>query len=106
MSAWVGIVTSYLPEIVQLAKPLFTRARPQEKAPDVLEKQIVELQNAATLNAESINKLALDMQKTIDALQLGAAAAERRLQSAHTLAVVALTVAVLAFGVAVYMVAR
>jgi hypothetical protein len=101
MSAWIGVVASYLPEILQLAKPLFTRAKPQEKTPDVLEKQIVELQNAATQNAEAIKKLALDMQHTIDALQTAAASLERRLRRVYLVLCVSVAIAAVAVSVAV-----
>ena len=45
-----------------------------------LGEQIAQLQDAATQNADSIKKLATDMQKTIEVLQVGADQAERRLR--------------------------
>lgn len=102
MSAWYALAASYLPDIIKLALPLFTRGRAQEKTPEVMAQQIVELQNAALQNADSIKLMATEMQKTIDTLQVGAALLERRLQRAQMLAGAASIIAVLAFGVAVY----
>ncbi|PBJ82774.1 hypothetical protein CMZ84_11680 [Lysobacteraceae bacterium NML93-0399] len=107
-AAWITVVAPYLPEIVRLARPIFTRAPPalpdagQQRRNDLIDAQIVELQDAASQNADSIGKLAADMQKTLDALQVGAARAERRLVRAQILAIVATTVAVLAFGLAAW----
>jgi uncharacterized coiled-coil protein SlyX len=83
MAAWYALAASYLPDIIKLALPLFTRGRPQEKTPEVMAQQITELQSAALQNADSIKLMATEMQKTIEALQaapaMGAAAGGRRL---------------------------
>ena len=111
-AGWITVVAPYLPEIVRLARPIFTRTPPplvdlgQQRRNDVLDAQITELQDSASQNADSIGKLAADMQKTIDVLQLGAARVEQRLLRAQVLAVVACTVAVLAFGLAAWALAR
>lgn len=110
-AAWITVVAPYLPEIVRLARPIFTRTPPvvdpgQLRRNDVLDAQIGELQDAASQNADSIGKLAADMQKTIDALQLGAARVEQQLVRAQVLAVVATTVAALAFGLAAWALTR
>jgi hypothetical protein len=102
MAAWYALAASYLPDIIKLALPLFTRGRPQEKTPEVMAQQITELQNAALQNADSIKLMATEMQKTIEALQAAAALLERRLHWAQLLAGGATLIAVLAFGVAVY----
>ena len=110
-AAWITVVAPYLPEIVRLARPIFTRTPPvvdlgQQRRNDVVDAQIGELQDAASQNADSIGKLAADMQKTIDALQLGAARVEQQLVRAQVLAVVATTVAALAFGLAAWALTR
>ena len=102
MAAWYALAAPYLPDIIKLALPLFTRARPQEKTPEVIAQQITELQNAALQNADSIKLMATEMQKTIETLQVGAALLDQRLQRAQMLAGGAAIIAVLAFGVAVY----
>lgn len=110
-AAWITVVAPYLPEIVRLARPIFTRTPPvvdlgQQRRNDVVDAQIAELQDAAGQNADSIGKLAADMQKTIEALQLGAARVERRLVLAQVLAVAATTAAGLAFALAAWALVR
>ncbi|MEO6519553.1 MAG: hypothetical protein ABIO17_11270 [Pseudoxanthomonas sp.] len=109
-ATWITIAASSLPEIIRMARPLFTRTPPldnsQQLRLDVIGEQIAELQDAATQNADSIRKLATDMQKTIEVLQAGADRAERRLRRAHTLTLVATTVATLAFVLAAWALAR
>jgi hypothetical protein len=93
-----------------MARPLFTRTpqadNTQQLRMDVIGEQIAELQDAATQNADSIKKLATDMQKTIEVLQAGADQAERRLRRAGQLTLIATTVAILAFALAAYALAR
>jgi uncharacterized phage infection (PIP) family protein YhgE len=102
MAAWYALAATYLPDIIKLTLPLFTRTRTQEKTPEVMAQQIAELQSAALQNADSIKLMATEMQKTIETLQIGAAQLERRLQRAQMLAVAAAIIAALAFGVAAY----
>jgi predicted PurR-regulated permease PerM len=109
-ATWITIAASSLPEIIRMARPLFTRT-PQvdnshQPRMDLIDEQIAQLQDAATQNADSIKKLATDMQKTIEVLQLGADQAERRLRRASQLTVIATTVAILAFALAAYALAR
>ena len=109
-ATWITIAASSLPEIIRLARPLFTRTPQVDNSHqlrlDVIGEQIAELQDAATQNADSIRKLATDMQKTIEVLQVGADRAERRLRRANTLTLVATTMATLAFVLAAWTLAR
>ena len=110
-AAWITVVAPYLPEIVRLARPIFTRTPPQvdlgqQRRLDVIEAQIGELQDAASQNADSIAKLATDMQQTMQALQLGAERLERRLVLSNRLAVIAATAAALAVALAAYALAN
>ena len=109
-ATWITIAASSLPEIIRMARPLFTRT-PQvdnshQPRMDLIDEQIAQLQDAATQNADSIKKLATDMQKTIEVLQVGADQAERRLRRASQLTLIATTVAILAFALATYALAR
>jgi len=106
-SSWIAVAAPYLPDIIRMAKPLFTRTPPQadnsqQLRIDIFNEQIAELQNAAATNADSIGKLAADMQKTLEVLQLGAERVEKRVQSAQLLAWVSVTAALLSFGLAAY----
>ena len=106
MSAWFAIAAPYIPEIIKIARPLFTRGSPGKETQDVAAQQIAELQTAATQNSESIKLLATEMQHTIEALQKGATALERKLDRARMLLIVSATISVLAFCVAVYALAH
>lgn len=103
MATWFTAVAPILPELIRMAKPMFTRTR-GGKAPDpaLLDRQIAELQDAAARNAESVRALAEEMQRTLEALQAGAERLEARLRRVQLLAAVAATAAVLAFAVAAY----
>ncbi len=110
-ATWITIAAPYVPEIIRLARPLFTRTPPaidntQQLRLDIVVEQIKELQDAAGQNADSINKLATDMQKTLEVLQLGSERLQKRLHASHLLAIVSTTVAALAFCVAAYALAN
>lgn len=101
-TSWLSIAP-YLPQIIRLARPLFTDTPPpqvdhgQRLRLDIVSDQIDELQHAATQNADSIRLLATDMQKTIELLQANAERMEQRLAVAQRVALVATTTAALAF---------
>ena len=103
MAAWFTVAAPLIPEILRLARPYFTRAPQQAIAPpsDVVAVQIVELQDVAAQNAESIKVLAAEMQKTIATLQEASMTLEQRLRRAHRLSLAALLVAGVALAIAV-----
>ena len=103
MSPWINVAAAYLPDIIALTKPLFTRSKSAAPGPEVMEQQIAELQAAATQNAESIKQLAVDMQKTIDAVQSAATQLERRLARTQQLLAAALMASVLSFLLAAWL---
>ena len=109
-ATWITISASSMPEIIRMARQLITRTpqvdNSQQARIDVIDEQIAELQDAATQNADSIRKLATDMQKTIEVLQVGADRAERRLRRAGRMTLIATTVAILAFALAAYALAN
>ena len=106
MSAWFAIAAPYIPEIIKIARPLFTRNNPKEKSIEVVTQQITELQTAAIQNAESIKLLATEMQRTIEVLQKVSAELEKKLDRARVVLIVTITISVLAFCVAIYSFAR
>ena len=106
MSTWFAIAAPYIPEIIKIARPLFTRNKGQEKSIDVVAQQIAELQTAAIQNSESIKLLATEMQHTIEALQTGAGKLEKKLERARTLLIISGTVSLLAICIAVYALAH
>jgi len=102
MAAWFTAALPFIPDVIKLARPLFTRSAPQDKVPDVVVTQISELQDVAAQNADAIKTLAVEMQSTITALKAGAEALSAELRFASTVSLVAMTVAVLAFALAAY----
>jgi len=88
MAAWLPVmktVLPYLTTIVTSAIPAFTAKKDDER--------IAELQKAVKHNAESVRVLAEQMQRTVQAIEVGAASAERALASARRLGIVALVAA-------------
>lgn len=106
MPTWFAIAAPYIPEIIKLARPLFTRNNSKDKPIEIVSKQIVELQTAAIQNSEAIKILASEMQRTMEAMQNGALKLENKLKRARTLLVISITISLLALGVAVYALAR
>src|SRR3546814_12231249 len=107
MAAWFTVVAPFLPDIIQMAKPMFTRDKGAEQVPQ----QIKELQDAATQNAGAVKQLAGEMQRTLASLQQGASQLDntlvalqqrnavlvRELRRANRFEVTAATAAMLAF---------
>lgn len=107
MPAWlwpaVKLILPHVGNIVAAAKPAFTRqaADPVEDA-DVVQRQIAELQAAASQNATHVKELAEQLRLTVTALEESAAESETRLRRAYTVASVSAVLACVALGVAVF----
>ncbi len=112
MPGWFTVVAPLLPDILQMARPMFTR----DKGADKIPQQIRELQDAVTQNANAVKQLAGEMQHTLSSLQEGAnrleatlaalqqrnAELERQLGRATRQSLVAATAAVLAFALSAW----
>jgi len=112
MATWFTVVAPFLPDIIQMAKPMFTRDKGAEKIPQ----QIRELQDAATQNADAVKQLAAEMQRTLASLQQGAtqleatlaalqernAGLEREIRRSNQFALAAATAAMLAFALSAW----
>jgi hypothetical protein len=110
MPAWlwpaVKLILPHVGNIVAAAKPAFTRqaADPVEDA-DVVQRQIAELQAAASQNATHVKELAEQLRLTLTALEQSAGETQKRLRRAYALASVATVLACIALAVAAYAVA-
>lgn len=102
MAAWFTHALPYIPDLIKLAKPLFTRSKPQDQVPEVVARQITELQEIAAQNTDAIKTLAIEIQNTIDSLQSGAEALARELRWLRAMVLVCVSAALLAVGVAAY----
>lgn len=116
MAAWFTVVAPLLPELIRAARPMFTRSREPSQIPQ----QIRELQDAVDHNDQAIKTVAGEMEQTLAALKQGSAQLENtlaelrrqhfdqehRLRRLEWIAIASGTVAVLAFAVAAYALAR
>jgi t-SNARE complex subunit (syntaxin) len=105
MAAWLSALKAVLPyvtNIVTAAIPAFTARKGQDRSAEVTAQQIAELQDAATHNAESVKVLAEQLQRTVSALEQGAANVDRALRRLRALAAGSLLLAVIALCAAVF----
>jgi hypothetical protein len=109
MAAWlipaVKAILPFVTPIVSSALPVFTTRKSDEAAAaqnSILQQQITELQSAASQNALHVKKLAEQLQKTVAALEQGAAAAESRFRRMAVLCGAAIALSLLAMGVSLF----
>jgi len=103
MAAWVSALKAVLPyvtDVVTAAIPAFTARK--DRSAEVTAQQIAELQVAATHNAESVKVLAEQLQRTVSALEQGAANVDRTLRRLRVLAAASLLVAAIALCAALF----
>ncbi len=102
MPAWLmpalKAVIPHIGTIVAAAAPVFTKKKGDAAANEMalLQQQITELQAAASANAAHIKELAAQIEKTVSALESGAAIAERAQQRGLVLGITASVISVLA----------
>jgi uncharacterized membrane protein len=106
MAAWfvpaVKAILPYVSSIVGAALPVFTTRKSDEAAAaqaQLLQKQVAELQSAASRNAVHIKELAGQLEKTVAALEQGASVAESRFGRIIALCIGAIVLAFIALVV-------
>ncbi|HUJ87895.1 MAG TPA: chemotaxis protein [Burkholderiales bacterium] len=107
MAVWASALKAVLPyvtNIVTAAIPAFTSRMGQDRSAEVTAQQIAELQGAATHNAESVKVLAEQLQRTVSAIEQGAANVDRALRRLRLLAAASMLVAVIALCAALFVV--
>jgi hypothetical protein len=110
MPAWLmPVLKSVLPyvgTIVSAAAPVFTNKSTDAAANQtiLLQQQIAELQTAASVNDAHIKALAIQLQNTVEALEKGAALADRRHQWMLVFCIASLFISVLSLGALLYFV--
>ena len=106
MAAWVlpalKAILPHVGTIVEAAKPVFRRGTSSGETKQTVEEQIAELQVAITQNADHIAALAEQLQKTVAVLEQEAETSRRKLMPAYILSGVAIVIAVIAGGIALY----
>ncbi|HUW76903.1 MAG TPA: hypothetical protein VMV70_09500 [Gallionella sp.] len=109
MAGWLlPVLKSVLPyvgTIVSTAAPVFTNKSSDDAANQatLLQRQITELQAAASANDVHIRELAIQLQNTVAALEKGASLADRRYQWVLVLAILAIMFSGLALATALYL---
>jgi hypothetical protein len=112
MPSWVWpavkLILPHVAGIVAATKPAFTKRRDGEPGEHggVVQKQIAELQSAASDNATHIRELAEQLRLTVTTLEKGATETEARLKRAYGFASAALTLAGAALAIAIYVLVR
>ncbi|MEO6976520.1 MAG: hypothetical protein ABI144_11710 [Gallionella sp.] len=110
MPAWLmPVLKSVLPyvgTIVTAAAPVFTKKSADAAANQtiLLQQQITELQTAASVNDAHIKELAIQLQNTVEALEKGAALADRRHQWMLVFCILSLLISVMSLGALMYFV--
>jgi hypothetical protein len=82
MAAWLPVLKAALPyvsNIVAAALPVFTARRGQDATDDVVSRQINELQEAVTGNAETVKGLAAQLEQALTAIATGETEQAQRL---------------------------
>jgi len=106
MASWfipaLKAVLPHVGDILSVAKPAFTKRKPEVAAnqPDLVQQQIAELQAAVSQQSSHIKELAAQLENTITALEKAAQVAEARLRRVLILAAVAAAFAVASLGIA------
>ena len=88
MALWLPalkVALPYVASIVSSAIPVFTARKDQEKANDLISRQIGELQDAVTANAAAVKVLAEQLANTLTAAEQGAETLERSLEESRRL---------------------
>lgn len=98
-------VFPYVGTIVSTAAPVFTNKSGDDAANQtaLLQRQITELQTAASANDAHIKELAIQLQNTVAALEKGASLADRRNQWMLVLTILAIMFAGLSLATALYL---
>ena len=96
-------IAPHIGTIISAAMPVFTKKSADAAANQtaLLQQQIAELQEAAAVNATYIRELAAQIQKTVGALEIGAAEVEVRMQRTVMFCVVAFGLSVVALVLAI-----
>ena len=105
MAAWLPVVKAAIPHIAQLvtvALPMFTSRSENADRNALTARQIEELQEAATRNAESVRELATQLTSTFESLESAATDLQSQLKRQKQLTVVALTLSILAIALSAF----
>ena len=101
MAAWLPVIKAAIPhlaQVVTVALPMFTSRSENADRDALIARQINELQEAATQNAESVKELATQLQSTFEGLESAATDLQKQLKRQKQLTVVMLILTTVAIG--------
>jgi uncharacterized protein YlxW (UPF0749 family) len=101
MAAWLPIIKAAIPhlaQVVTVALPMFTSRSDSADRDALTARQINELQEAATQNAESVKELATQLKSTFEGLESAATDLQRQLKRQKQLTAVTLVLFTIAIG--------
>jgi hypothetical protein len=104
MAAWLPVIKASLPYVTQIitaAIPAFTSKPINEKADELVPKQIAELQAAVTHNAEAVKGLATQLKDTIEGIDQSAVKLQAELTRLRRLTAASMLVASLSIAIAI-----
>jgi len=105
MAAWLPVLKTALPyvaEVLKIAIPAFTSRTNTKKSNDVIPEQILELQSAATQNAESVKVLATQLKETIEVIDSSATKIEKELVLFKRISIISIIIATVSFGFSIF----
>ena len=105
MAAWLPIIKAAIPHIAQIvtvALPMFTSKSDNAEHDALTTRQIKELQEAATQNAESVRELATQLKNTFESLESAATDLQKELGRQKQLIILALVLSIVGFWVSTY----
>ncbi|HAO24468.1 MULTISPECIES: hypothetical protein [unclassified Methylophaga] len=102
----IKAVAPYVAQVAAYAIPAFTAKPETVKADPVLVKQIEELQEAATQNAQSIHVLAENMQQAISGFETAAEQAKKQVATYRTLLFISFGLSTVAILICLYLLLR
>ncbi|HEY5896624.1 MAG TPA: hypothetical protein VIV54_03610 [Burkholderiales bacterium] len=106
MAGWLipalKAVIPHVGDILNAAKPAFTKRKPEPAANqgDLMQQQIAELQAAVSQQSSHIKELAAQLENTITAIEKAAVLAEERLRRVLIFTALAAAISVAALGIA------
>lgn len=104
MAAWIPVVKSAMPYVVQvlsIAIPAFTSRSANREVKDIVPEQIAELQTAVTQNAESVKILAEQLKGSMEGVDTAALKLQQELVLLRRLSIIAIVVAVFSVVISV-----
>jgi hypothetical protein len=107
MAVLIPVLKTALPfvaDILKIAVPAFKARVNDKKSSDTIPEQILELQSAATQNAQSVNILAAQLKDTIEGIEVSATKIGQELVVFKRLSIISIIIALASLGFSLFLV--